>query len=445
MNMDRGTARNLEAALDHTLTYVLAGGKGERLMPLTSHRAKPAVPFGGPYRIFDGVASSMLHSHVRRVIVAMQYQYGSLKEHIEKGWRAYWPERGHSAFLETLLPMTGEGKEWFEGTAHPIVQDQDRLNREQPKYVMVLGADHIYRMDYRQFLLQHLDAAADLTVSAIPVPVDRARREFGVLVVDPEYRVTDFQEKPETPAEIPGAPGYCLASMGNYIFSRAALDDSLRIELGKTFARTREEKELRKADPTKWTALDFGGDVIPQMVRDGRAVYAYDFSKNVVPGQEPREQGYWRDVGTLQQYFDAQMDVLSVEPVFSLYNPEWPLIWQRPTGRSTLAPVKFPHADSIEDAIISLGSIVSRSRIRRSSLGWDCRVWDGSDINESLLLGNNEVGAGAKITRTIVDKRNRIPPGMEIGFDRAADESRGFKVVDNCKGPITIVPHKMFW
>ncbi len=392
----------------HVLSVVLAGGEGRRLWPLTADRAKPAVPIGGRYRLIDFVLSNMVNSGLFKIKVLTQYKSDSLNTHIARGWRL---SAMLNFYVEVVPAQQRLGKEWFRGSADAMYQSLNIITDEDPDLVAIFGGDHIYKMDVNQMVDWHLDKEADVTVAAIPVPVEEARA-FGVLAVSEEGEILAFDEKPERPREIPGRPGWALASMGNYIFSTGALIEELR--------RDQEEDGNH----------DFGRNVLPAMVGK-RRVFAYDFSKNEIPAMLERERGYWRDVGTIDAYWQANMDLVSVNPIFDLYNMRWPIRTYTPP----LPPAKFVFAEQqrigmATDSLVSEGCIISGGRIDRSVLSPGVRINSFSHVEEAILMDGVDVGRHAHIRRAIVDKGVHIPPGMEIGYDHDEDRRRGLTVSD---------------
>jgi glucose-1-phosphate adenylyltransferase len=394
----------------HVVSIVLAGGEGRRLAPLTADRAKPAVPIGGRYRLIDFVLSNLVNSGFLKIKVLTQYKSDSLNAHITRGWRL---PAMLDYYVDLIPAQQRTGKAWYRGSADATFQSIDIITDEDPDYVVIFGGDHMYKMDVRQMLDHHLERRADLTVAAIPVPREEAHA-FGILTVDARGRIVAFDEKPADPGELPGRPGWCLASMGNYIFSTDPLFEALREDA------SREASEH-----------DFGKNILPRMV-GACEVYAYDFAQNEIPGQEDRERGYWRDVGTIAAYWQANMELLDVHPVFDLYNPRWPIrTWGRP-----LPPAKFVFADEAHarigvatDSLVCEGCIVSGGRIDRTILGPGGRVNSFAHVEESILFDNVNVGRNARLRRVIVDKNVEIPAGVEIGYDLDAD-ARRFSVVD---------------
>jgi glucose-1-phosphate adenylyltransferase len=389
------------------LSVVLAGGEGRRLLPLTAERAKPAVPIGGRYRLIDFVLSNLVNSGLFKIKVLTQYKSDSLNTHIARGWRL---SAMLNFYVEVVPAQQRLGKEWFRGSADALWQSLNIITDEDPDIVAVFGGDHLFKMDVNQMLDFHLDREADVTVAAIPVPVADARA-FGVLNVSEDGEILSFDEKPEHPREIPGQPGWALASMGNYLFGTEQLVDEL--------------KQDQEVDGNH----DFGRNVLPAMVEKGRRVYAYDFSKNEIPGMLERERGYWRDVGTIDAYWQANMDLVSVNPIFDLYNMRWPIRTYTPP----LPPAKFVFANServgmATDSLVSEGCIISGGRIDRSVLSPGVRVNSFAHVEEAILMDGVDVGRHARIRRAIVDKGVHIPPGMEIGFDHDDDLRRGLTV-----------------
>lgn len=388
------------------LVMVLAGGEGRRLGPLTLDRAKPAVPFGGRYRIADVVLSNFVNSGYTRIKVLTQYKSASLEEHIARAWRL---SPMLDSFIETIPAQQRTGKSWFKGSADAVFQCLHVITDEEPEHVAIFGGDHIYKMDVRQMMAHHVAKKADVTIAAVPVPLEEAR-QFGVLEVDEEGKILAFHEKVQEPPAMPGRPDMALASMGNYIFTT----DSL--------VRCLEEDAAVEA-----SRHDFGHDILPRMVETGKRVFVYDFQTNEVPGEIANS--YWRDIGTVESYFAAHMDLVSTQPQFNLYNRYWPIR----TGITHDPPAKFVFRDTVQDrigtateSIVSLGCIISGGRIHRTVLGSRCRVNSFSEVEESILLDNVTVGRHAKIRRAIVDKDVEIPPGARIGFDLDRDRRRWY-------------------
>ncbi len=396
-------------ARPNVLSMVLAGGEGKRLMPLTKDRSKPAVPFGGHYRLIDFALSNLANGGYRRIVVLTQYKSHSLDVHLSRTWR-----------LSTLLgnyvsaapAQMRAGKRWFLGSADAIYQNLNLVFDERPKYIFVFGADHIYRMDPSQMLQQHMENDAGATVAAHRVPIEEAH-QFGVIERGEGSRIVSFQEKPDDPRPLPDDPTHAFVSMGNYVFDAELLVELVRAD---------------SADDT--SNHDMGGDLIPKLVDKGEA-HVYDFTDNQVPGATPRSTGYWRDVGTLDSYFDAHLDLVHIDPVFNLYNHEWPIY----TDYRSLAPAKVVAAGSagsgeVKDSILSNGVIVSGSYLRDSVLSPEVRVEGGATVERCVLLHGVSVGPGAIVRNAIVDKNVEIPAGARIGVDSARDRAR-FTVSDN--------------
>ena len=386
------------------LAMVLAGGEGKRLMPLTADRAKPAVPFGGTYRLIDFVLSNLVNAGYLRIAVLTQYKSHSLDRHIALTWD-----------LSTLLGnyVTGVpaqqrlGPRWYAGSADAIFQNLNLLYDERPEHVVVFGADHVYRMDASQMVAQHRASNTGVTVAGIRVPRADAA-QFGVIDTSAGSRVIDaFLEKPTDPDGLPDSPDEVFASMGNYVFTTETLLEAITADA---------------ADDS--SQHDMGGDIIPRLVRDG-AAEVYDFADNDVPGATDRDRGYWRDVGTIGSFFDAHMDLVSVHPIFNLYNDDWPIATWHPQQPGP----KFVQDGQARDTVIGLGSIVSGS-IERSVIGHGARVHRGARVEESVLHSGVTIGEGATVRRAILDKHVFVPPGAQIGVDHDADRQRGYTVSD---------------
>lgn len=376
------------------LGFILAGGRGERLQPLTRERGKPAVPFGGKYRIVDFVLSNFVNSGIYAIYALVQYKAQSLIEHLRVGWRiGGLPDH----FVIAVPPQMRWGESWYRGTADAIYQNLNLLRDFNPDIVMVFGADHIYRMDLNQMLAFHLERDAQVTVAALPVPVQEAS-EFGIIEADPEGRVVGFEEKPAKPRPMPQDPTRALSSMGNYIFNRDILVETL-IE-----------------DARRSTDHDFGRTIIPELYPYA-GVFAYNFLANQVPGTKAyEEQGYWRDVGTIQAYWQAHIDLLGPEPLFDLDNPQWPILTTPYSG-----PAVHVIGGDITDSLIGEGSRVERATVRRSILGRGVKVGEGAVIEESIVMDHTMVGRGAHLRRVIADRYNAIADHDTIGVDLAKD------------------------
>jgi glucose-1-phosphate adenylyltransferase len=401
----------------NVLTMILAGGQGERLYPLTRDRAKPAVPFGGRYRIIDFVINNFINSGFLKIKVLTQFKSNSLIEHITRTWRLVH-EIGQ--YVDVVPAQMRKGPFWFRGTADAVFQNLELIFDEQPEYVCVFGGDHIYKMDVNQMLQEHIANDADLTIATIPVPVSDAHH-FGIVEVDDDWRVTGFVEKPKSGAKtIPGQPDMVLASMGNYIFTAKVMTDVL------------QRNALRDS------AHDFGKEIIPGMYPRMK-VQAYDFAKNRIPGEADNNQGYWRDVGTIDSYFAACLDLVSVTPAFNLYNSQWPIV----SAPQNLPPAKFVFADSksqrigiATDSLVADGVIISGGTLNRCVLHPRVRIHSYTDIDESILMDGVEVGRNCKIRRAIIDKGVKLPSGTTIGYDVEQDKQR-FTVTET---GIVVVP-----
>jgi len=384
---------------DDVLVIVLAGGAGERLAPLTRERAKPAVYFGGPYRIIDFVLSNCINSGLRHIFIATQYKSLSLNRHIRQGWTVVSEELGE--FIEILPPQKRVGEHWYQGTADAVYQNLYSISRENPRYVVVLAGDHVYKMDYQKMLRFHQDMAAEVTLAAIEVPIEDGHR-FGIVAVDETDRVTGFLEKPQDPPAMPGQPGLAMASMGIYVFDSDVLIKAL---------------EEDAADPA--SHHDFGKNIIPSLIGHGRT-YSYAFYD-----ENKKSAKYWRDVGTIDAYYEAQMDLCQVNPEFNMYDPEWPLRTYMPQA----PPAKFVFAEDVRrgearDSLVSQGCIVSGSRIYGSILCPNVRVHSFCTVEDSILMPGVRVGRHARIRKAIIDRDLDIPRGALIGFNPEEDKRR---------------------
>ncbi|MFO8007115.1 MAG: glucose-1-phosphate adenylyltransferase [Candidatus Brocadiia bacterium] len=396
-----------------TLVMVLAGGQGERLYPLTKERAKPAVPFGGLYRIIDFTLSNCLNSDLRRIYVLTQYKADSLNRHVRLGWQIFNPAIGE--YIEIRPPQQRMSSDWYLGTAHAIYQNIYTLDQERPSCVLVLSGDHVYRMDYAHMLRQHNECQADVTVACIERPVDQAAGRLGVVRADAEGRVLSIAEKPSEPDQLPERPGHCLCSMGIYAF--------------KTESLVRRVIDDAKSD----SEHDFALNVLPDMVRNGDSVFVY------------RYDGYWRDIGTLDAYWDANMDLLRVQPAFNLYDPEWPIrsyATSRPPAKVVFGAGggEQPHSE-VYNSLVCNGAIISGAHVSDSIIGPDVRVEVGSRVERSIILQDTQLGRDVTIRRAILDKHNTVPDGAQIGVDRDWDR-RHFSV--SSEG-VVVVPKAMPW
>ena len=409
----------------YVLGIVLAGGRGERLFPLTQHRAKPAVPFGGRYRIIDFVLSNFVNSGILSIYVLTQFKAQSLLEHLDRGWRT-------SDFLgeHFVVPVPAQmrsGDDWYQGTADSVYQNLYLLERHSPRLVAVFGADHIYRMNVRQMIDEHQRKSADATVAAIPVKIEEAF-QFGVIEVDEDWRITGFAEKPKQPKSIPGEPNTALVSMGNYLFNNELLIEALRKDAVITSSNH-----------------DFGRDLLPNLINHHR-IYAYDFRKNRVPvPSKGEESSYWRDLGTIDAYYDANMDLCSIDPSFNLYNRSWPLR----TVSFADPPAKFvfdwkDRQGMAVNSIVAEGTIISGSHLHNCVVGRNVRIHSYSQIDNSVIMDWVEIGRGCKIRNAIIDKANVIPSGTEIGYDHEKDSDR-YTVSPNGVVVLARGPRKTSW
>ncbi len=396
-------------AKPRVLAFILAGGKGERLFPLTSFRSKPSVPFGGRYRIVDFVLSNLINSKIYSVYLLVQYKSQSLIEHARKNWVLSSVIKDH--FVTVVPPQMRMGPEWFQGTADAVFQNLDLIRQNNPDLIAVFGADHIYRMDVSQMVDFHVDRGAYVTVAARPVPLSQAS-SFGVILTDDEKRITGFQEKPKKPAPMPDDPDRAYVSMGNYIFNTDVLMEAL--------ARAQRKKQH-----------DFGAHVIPDLV-DTEKVFAYDFASNIIPGTMPyEEEGYWRDVGTISAFFDAHMDMLGENPVFELNNKSWPII---PSGYGGSA-TKILKGD-IRNSVIAEGTVIHKAKIRNSFIRSDVVIEDDVSIENCIIMDHVVIKKGCRMKKVIVDKLNVICEGEQLGFEPDRDRFRCH--ID--KSGISIIP-----
>ncbi|MDN5789314.1 MAG: glucose-1-phosphate adenylyltransferase [Micrococcales bacterium] len=404
-------ARRSHQSLPKVLAIVLAGGEGKRLMPLTADRAKPAVPFAGIYRLIDLALSNVVNSRYLQVIVLTQYKSQSLGAHVTKTWRM---STLLGNYVTTVPAQQRVDKNWFLGSADAIFQSLNLIHDAKPDIVVVVGADHVYRMDFSAMVEQHIESGAGATVAAIRQPIALAD-QFGVIEVDGQDRsqIAAFLEKPTDPQGLPDDPTEILASMGNYVFTADALEDAV--------TRDREREGSKH---------DMGGDIVPDFVSRGEAG-VYDFKDNDVPGATDRDRGYWRDVGTIESYYDAHMDLVSVHPIFNLYNYEWPIY----TQHQPYPPAKFVHGsgDRIGEALnsaVSPGVVVSGGHIYASVLSPLVHVHSYANVHGSVLLHGVQVERHAQIRRAIVDKNVVVPEGSTIGIDHDHDRARGFHVTE---------------
>ena len=399
-------ARFVSRLTRETVALVLAGGQGSRLHELTKWRAKPALYFGGKFRIIDFPLSNCINSGIRRIGVLTQYKAHSLIRHLVHGWSWFQAGAGNKEFVEILPASQRIGGEWYRGTADAVYQNLDIVRTHDPRYVLILSGDHIYKMDYGPFLAAHADAEADMTICCIEVPLEEAAGEFGVMTVDETGRIIGFDEKPENPNPIPGKPDLCLASMGNYVFNTDFL----------------YEQVIKDAD-TPGTQHDFGRNIIPSVIKNFR-VYAYAFRD-----PETDEQAYWRDVGTLQAFWEANMELVSISPQLNLYDQRWPVF----TDQIQSPPAKFVfdepgrRGEAIQ-SMVSGGCVISGAHVEKSLLFSRSRVRSYSAVSDSVILPEVNIGQNCRVHRAIIDRGSDIPDGTVIGEDHDADRERGFRV-----------------
>lgn len=405
-------------ALDTSLVMILAGGEGKRLFPLTRDRAKPAVPFGGRYRIIDFVINNFINSGFYKLKILTQYKSDSLNQHIARSWPVS-PILGQ--YIDLVPAQMRIDGNWYKGTADAVYQNLTHIYDEKPKHVCVFGGDHIYRMDVSQMMRFHKQKEAVLTISAIPIPISEAS-EFGIIEVDENWKLTGFQEKPkDKPKCIPNRPDMCLASMGNYIFETEEL-----------------VKEVQEDANNPESSHDFGKNIIPKMLKDGQNIYVYDFSQNEYTGMTESERGYWRDVGSIDSYWQANMDLLNYQPELNLYCTDWPLR----TYNYNFPPAKFiwEEGDRVgmaTNSMVSEGCIISGGSLSRCVLSPQVRINSFSNVTDSILMENVNVGRYSEIRKAIIDKNVEIPPYTKIGINPEEDKARGFLV---SPGGVTVVP-----
>ena len=386
----------------NVLTFIMAGGKGERLFPLTRDRAKPAVPFGGVYRIIDFTLSNCINSGIRKIHVLIQYKSHSLQQHMRMGWSLFQGELGE--YIDVIPAQQRVGDTWYLGTADAIYQNIYTIEQEQRDHVLVLAGDHVYKMNYEEMVSVHQARGADVTVSVIEFKREHAAKGFGIIDVDAQHRIVGFQEKPQQPKTIPGDPEHCYVSMGIYLFNRLVLEQVLI-------------DDAKRKDSTH----DFGRDILPRMLRDYR-VMAYNFKD-----ENKKEAKYWRDIGTLDAYYDANLDLVHVSPQFDFYDRAWPIRTyheQWPPAKTVFADEATGRMGSVFDSIVSNGCIISGGRVQRCVLSPGVRINSFSQVYDSIVMERVEVGRYAKIQRAIIDKDVVIPRYAEIGYDLEQDRRR---------------------
>ncbi len=407
--------------MQNVLAVVLAGGKGSRLDPLTRDRSKPAVPFGGCFRIIDFTLSNCLNSDIRRILVVTQYKAASLERHIELGWHFLPAELGE--FVSVRPPEQRVDENWYLGTADAIYQNIYTIEKVRPRYIVVLSGDHIYRMDYRRFVQDHIDSGAEASIACLPVPLDEGKR-FGVMQIDDQRRIVKFREKPSDPDAMPGRPDTCLASMGIYVFNTDFLFEQLCNDANEPGSHR-----------------DFGKDIIPSMIETSH-VHAWAFQD-----EQTGLPQYWKDVGTLSSYFEANMDLVSVEPELNLYDPDWPIRSYQPP----LPPPKFvfndihpntPRVGHAMDSLVCSGTIISGGAVERCILSPRVRINSYSTVTDSILFEGVQVGRRCQIHRAIIDKGVIIPDGTEIGVNPEQDRSRGLTLTED--GIVTVARNVRF-
>ena len=398
------------------MAMVMAGGQGTRLQPLTVDRAKPAVPFGGTYRLIDFALSNLVNGGITKIVVLTQYKSHSLDQHVTTTWRLS-PLLGN--YVTPVPAQMRLGPRWFVGSADAIFQNYNLIADERPEHIIVFGADHIYRMDPRQMLRQHIETGAAVTVAALRAPIEQAD-QFGVVEAGADgHTISAFREKPKDAVGLPDAPDQVFASMGNYIFTTEALIDAVTTDAGASES-----------------SHDMGGNIVPMLVDSG-AAHVYDFSRNVVPGESERDHGYWRDVGTIDAYYDAHMDLVSVDPIFNLYNRQWPIL----TWHDPLPPAKFVFDEDSRrgfavDSMVCAGVVLSGAHARRSVLSPGVHLHSHADVDGSVLMQGVDVGRSAVVHGAILDKNVRVEPGAKVGVDHELDRERGFTV---SPGGVTVV------
>ncbi|MHB1274306.1 MAG: sugar phosphate nucleotidyltransferase [Candidatus Humimicrobiaceae bacterium] len=413
------------------VAFVLSGGEGQRLLPLTKDRAKPAIPFGGSYRVIDLVLSNLIHSGIRKIYVLTQYESRSLEKHILEGWSPIFGT-GCYNFIRILPPKLGNESGWYLGTADAINQNKSYVWADKPNIVDIFSSDHIYLMDISLMNDFHLESSADITISAIPVKCSTAAKKYGVLVVDKNWKLIGFEEKPEIPTPMPGNSEYCLASMGNYAFNLKILIEELVID---NLKRTSSDRNLIKSDAEHYSSHDFGFDVIPAMLNRGRKIYVYNFNDNVIIGENKNEKSYWRDIGDLDEFYVANMDLLKSQPEINLLNKKWEIF----TRVASVRPLKINGNSKVYKSIIANGCIINNASIEKSILSYNVMVEENTKIYGSFIMGNNYIGKNVSIKNSIIDTGIYIPDNTLIGINKEDDLRRNFYFSEE---GITIIPRK---
>ncbi|MDD3520551.1 MAG: sugar phosphate nucleotidyltransferase [Actinomycetota bacterium] len=413
------------------VAFVLSGGKGERLLPLTKDRVKPAMPFGGSYRVIDFVLSNLIHSRIRKIYILTQYEPRSLEKHIFEGWTPIFGI-GRYSFIRMLPPKQGSDSDWYRGTADAVNQNKSYAWENNPDIIDIFSADHIYIMDISIMNDFHIEKNADLTISALPVKRETASKKYGVLVVDKNWKLIGFEEKPENPTPMPGSKDYCLASMGNYAFNPQVLIEELVIDQHK---ETQRDKSKIAENPDKYSSHDFGFDVIPAMLKRGRKIYVYNFNDNYIISTDKHEKSYWRDIGDLDEFYQANMDLLKGKKEINLQNERWEIF----TRASCLRSPSISGKSLIANSIISNGCVVDKSEINNSILSYRVKVLGNTSINDSFLMGYNNIGKNVRIRNAIIDTFTYIPDNTRIGFDREEDLKRKLTI---SKNGVVIVPRR---
>lgn len=413
------------------VAFVLSGGKGERLLPLTKDRVKPAMPFGGSYRVIDFVLSNLIHSRIRKIYILTQYEPRSLEKHIFEGWTPIFGI-GRYSFIRMLPPKQGSDSGWYNGTADAVNQNKSYAWENKPDIIDIFSADHIYIMDISIMNDFHYDKNADLTISALPVKCETASKKYGVLVVNDDWELIGFEEKPENPTPMPGSNDYCLASMGNYAFNPQVLIEELVIDQHK---ETQRDKSIILQNPDRYSSHDFGFDVIPAMLKRGRKIYVYNFNENYIISTDKHEKSYWRDIGDLDEFYQANMDLLKDEKDVNLHNERWEIF----TRSSCLRSPSINGRSIISKSIISNGCEVNKSEIDNSILSYHIEVSENTKITGSFLMGYNHIGKNVKIKNAIIDTFTYVPDNTRVGYDIEEDLKRKLTISNN---GVVIVPRR---